>query len=54
MVYLYEAYVDEDAFEAHKANDPFKRFVAEIVQSLAEPPAFVVPFTQSFASNADD
>ena len=54
VVYLYEAYVDHDAFEAHKANDPFKRFIEEIVPSLAEPPTFVEPFTQSFGSNADD
>ena len=53
VIYLYEAYVNQDAFEAHKANDPFKRFIAEIVPSLAEPPTFVVPFTQSLASNAD-
>ena len=54
VVYLYEAYVDQDAFEAHKANDPFKRFIEEIGPGLAEPPTFVVPFTQSFVSNADD
>ena len=54
VVYLYEAYVDHDAFEAHKANDPFERFIEEIVPALAEPPTFVVPFTQSVVSNADD
>lgn len=53
VVYLYEAYVDRDAFEAHKANDPFKRFIEEIVPSLAEPPTFVVPFTESLVSIAD-
>ena len=53
VVYLYEAYVDEDAFEAHTANAPFKRFIEEIVPNLAEPPTFVVPFTQSVVSNAD-
>ena len=53
VVYLYEAYVDQAAFEAHTANAPFKRFVKEIVPSLAEPPSFVVPFTQSVVSNAD-
>ena len=52
-VYLYEAYVDQGAFEAHIANAPFKRFVDEIVPSLAEPPSFVVPFTHSVVSNAD-
>jgi quinol monooxygenase YgiN len=54
VIYLYEAYVDRDAFEVHKANSPFKRFIDEIVPSLAEPPVFVVPFTQSFVTNADD
>jgi quinol monooxygenase YgiN len=53
VVYLYEAYVDESAFGAHTANAPFKQFMAEIVPNLAEPPTFVVPFTQSTASNAD-
>jgi quinol monooxygenase YgiN len=54
VVYLYEAYVDEVAFGAHTANAPFKRFIEEIVPNLAEPPTFVVPFTWSTASNADD
>ena len=54
MVYLYKAYVDQDAFEAHTANVPFKRFIEEIVPNLAEPPTFVVPFTQSVVSNADN
>lgn len=54
VVYLYEAYVDEAAFAAHAANVPFKRFMDEIVPDLAEPPTFVVPFTRSTASNADD
>ena len=53
VVYLYEAYVDELAFETHTAGAPFKRFVEEIVPDLAEPPTFVVPFTQSVVSNAD-
>jgi autoinducer 2-degrading protein len=29
-VYLYEAYVDRNAFLRHQANDPYKKFVAEI------------------------
>ena len=52
-VYLYEAYVDQAALDAHKEGEPFKKFVAEILPKLAEPPAFVVPFTQSVVSNAD-
>ena len=50
-VYLYEAYVDHAAFEVHNANEPFKRFVEEIVPNIIEPPTFVIPFTQSSASN---
>ena len=53
VVYLYEAYVDQVAFEAHTANAPFKRFINEIVPNLAEPPTFIVPFTQSVVSIAD-
>jgi quinol monooxygenase YgiN len=52
-VYLYEAYVDPAAFDVHKANAPFKQFIEEIVPNLAEPPTFVVPFTQSVGSNTD-
>ena len=43
VVYLYEAYVDEAAFQAHQANEPFKRFVEEIVPNVIEPLTFVVP-----------
>jgi len=53
VVYLYEAYVDQAAFEAHKANAPFKRFVEEIIPNVIEPPTFVVPFTETAASNSD-
>lgn len=52
-MYLYEAYVDQAALDAHKEGEPFKKFVAEILPKLAEPPTFVVPFTQSVVSNAD-
>ena len=53
-VYLYEAYVDRAAFEVHKASEPFRKFVAEIVPSLIEPPLFVVPFAESTVSIVDD
>ena len=52
-MYLYEAFVDGAAFEAHKAHEPFKRFIEEIVPTLAEPPTFVVPFSQCLVTNAD-
>ena len=53
-VYLYEAYVDRAAFDVHKASEPFRKFVAEIVPTLIEPPLFVVPFADSTVSVADD
>ncbi len=53
VVLLYEAYTDRDAFEVHTANEPFKRFVDEIIPSLLEPPSFVLTFTNSSTSNAD-
>jgi quinol monooxygenase YgiN len=53
-VYLYEAYVDRAALEVHKASEPFRKFVAEIVPSLIEPPLFVVPFAESTVSIVDD
>jgi quinol monooxygenase YgiN len=53
VVYLYEAYADQDAFKAHQANEPFKRFIDEIVPSLFEAPTFVLPFTNGHTSNAD-
>ena len=53
-VYLYEAYVDRAAFDVHKASGPFRKFVAEIVPTLIEPPLFVMPFTESTVSIADD
>ena len=28
-MYLYESYTDQEAFDAHKANAPFKKFAAE-------------------------
>ena len=47
VVYLYEAYVDHAAFEAHKANEPFKRFIDEIVPHVIEPPTFILPFSEA-------
>ena len=54
VVYLYETYADQDAFAAHMANEPFKKFVDEVVPTLREPPTFVVGFTNSYTSNADE
>ena len=53
VVYRYEAYADQDAFKEHQANEPFKRFIDEIVPSLCEAPTFVLSFTNGYTSNAD-
>ena len=52
-VHLYEAYVDRAAFEVHKASEPFRKFVGEVVPSLIEPPLLVVPFAESMVSIVD-
>ena len=54
-MYVYEAYVDEAAFEAHQANEPFKQFIEELRAERfpSKPPTFVVPFTECTASNVD-
>jgi quinol monooxygenase YgiN len=51
--YLYEAYADQAAFDAHKDGEPYKKFVAEIVPEVLEPVIFVFPFAHSVASVAD-
>jgi len=33
-LYVYEAYRDFDAFEAHKSNEPFRRWTAGLNQEL--------------------
>lgn len=49
-LYLYEAFVDEAAFEAHQKSEPFKKFVAEIVPNVIEPVIFVLPFAECTVS----
>ena len=45
-VYLYEAFVDQAAFDTHKEGaHPFKKFVAEIIPNVIEPVVFVLPFS---------
>jgi len=55
-VYVYEGYVDEAAFEAHLAAEPFKKFVDSVSDDLLieEPPIFVFRFTESKLSIADE
>jgi len=52
-VYVYEAYADQAAFEAHQHSEPFKRFVEHIIPNVVGPLVFVVPLAQSLVSTAD-
>ncbi len=49
-VYLYEAFVDQAAFDSLKGGAPFKKFVGEIIPNLIEPVVFVLPFAESAVS----
>ena len=51
--YVYEAYVDEAAFDAHREGEPFKRFVAGEISDMIEPVTFVLPFANSRVSIVD-
>ena len=35
-MYLYESYTDQAAFDEHKANAPFKKFIAEVRPNCIE------------------
>ena len=54
-VYLYEAYADEEAFERHKANEPFKRYEKVIDPELLDKSQEdrLVDFSESLISNTD-
>jgi hypothetical protein len=49
----YEAYAERAAFNAHKAAEPFKKFVDEIIPHGIEPVTFVLPVGDSTVSIAD-
>jgi (4S)-4-hydroxy-5-phosphonooxypentane-2,3-dione isomerase len=51
VVYVYEVYTDEAAFEVHASHGPVKKF-AEIMDTLIESYT-VVPLTRSLTSTAD-
>jgi quinol monooxygenase YgiN len=53
VFYLYEAYTDPPAVEAHKQGEPYARWVARIDPDVLESRTYVVPFTQSTMSIAD-
>jgi quinol monooxygenase YgiN len=52
-LFLYEAYVDRAAFDAHKEGEPYQRFMAEVVPQMLEEVSALLPFTDSLVSNAD-
>ena len=53
VVYGYECYTDKAAFEEHIKNDAVQKF-GEIGDTLVEGWTMVIPFGDSFASNADE
>ena len=53
VVYLYEAYKDQAAFEDHAKNDPYKKW-GEIADRTMEQVIDMIPLTESLASNADE
>ncbi|GAA3245196.1 putative quinol monooxygenase [Nonomuraea helvata] len=50
VVYVYEVYTDEAAFERHIENEPVRKF-GEIMNDLVEGWTMVIPFGHSVASN---
>jgi quinol monooxygenase YgiN len=52
-VYLYEAFADQAAFEAHEASASFKKFVDDIIPNVIEPVTFVLPFSDCLVSIAE-
>jgi quinol monooxygenase YgiN len=55
-VYVYEGYVDQAAFDAHLAGEPFKKFVENVSDDLLidEPAIFVLPWAETTVSIADE
>ena len=52
-VYLYEAYVDQEAFAKHQANEPYKTFVQLITPELINEMQELFQFADSLISNID-
>jgi quinol monooxygenase YgiN len=51
-VYLYEAYRNEEAFDLHKAGEPFTRFVDYVVPNVIASMDFLLRKADAAASNA--
>jgi len=50
VLYLYEAYRDVQAFEAHQRNAPYRKW-DEVAQDTVERTTDVIPFAYSLTSN---
>lgn len=53
VVYVYEVYKDEAAFDSHIKNGPVQKF-GEIMNDLVEGWTMVIPFGHSTMSNLDE
>jgi quinol monooxygenase YgiN len=53
VLYAYEAYVDEAAFESHIKNEAVQKF-GQVMNDLVEGWTFVIPFGQNVFSNLDE
>ena len=53
VVYLYEAYKDQAAFDDHARHDPYQKW-GEMADKTMEQVTDVIPLTDSLASNADE
>ena len=49
--YLYEGYLDRDAFAAHQEGEPYQHFVSHILGEVIAPIVEVLPFTDCFATS---
>ena len=54
MVYVYETYIDEEALEVHKNNEPFKKFDEILQHEMIEEWGEAIPFAESITSNIDE
>ena len=54
VVYVYETYKDEEAFEIHKNNEPFKKFDEILSKTMIEEWGEAIPFAESVTSNVDE
>jgi quinol monooxygenase YgiN len=51
-VYVYEAYLSEDAFAEHRKNEPFQRFRNEVRPEWLTELKMIMPFANSVVSKA--